>query len=130
MDKTNLNISKIETYLHSIIDTVVSNNTYVGTLPDTIQSSWNDMCLIDVSSTITDFDSYGSGIVHILLYARPLLSGAKNVAVMSTLEKRLNEVIKNADSEIYKINRRYTYTDYDTDRKWHCNIVALNITIY
>ena len=93
MDKTNLNISKIETYLHSIIDNVVSNNTYVGTLPDTIQSSWNDMCLIDVSSTITDFDSYGSGIVHILLYARPLLSGAKNVAVMSTLEKRLNEVI-------------------------------------
>lgn len=130
MDKTNLNISKIETYLHSIIDNVVSNNTYVGTLPDTIQSSWNDMCLIDVSSTITDFDSYGSGIVHILLYARPLLSGAKNVAVMSTLEKRLNEVIKNADSEIYKINRRYTYTDYDTDRKWHCNIVSLNITIY
>ena len=130
MDKTNLNISKIETYLHSIIDNVVSNNTYVGTLPDTIQSSWNDMCLIDVSSTITDFDSYGSGIVHILLYARPLLSGAKNVAVMSTLEKRLNEVIKNADSEIYKINRRYTYTDYDTDRKWHCNIVALNITSY
>ena len=123
MDKTNLNISKIETYLHSIIDNVVSNNTYVGTLPDTIQSSWNDMCLIDVSSN-------GSGIVHILLYARPLLSGAKNVAVMSTLEKRLNEVIKNADSEIYKINRRYTYTDYDTDRKWHCNIVALNITIY
>ena len=130
MDKTNLNISKIETYLHSIIDNVVSNNTYVGTLPDTIQSSWNDMCLIDVSSTITDFDSYGSGIVHILLYARPLLSGAKNVAVMSTLEKRLNEVIKNANSEIYKINRRYTYTDYDTDREWHCNIVALNITIY
>lgn len=130
MDKNNLNISKIETYLHSIIDNVVSNNTYVGTLPDTIQSSWNDMCLIDVGNSIYDLDAYGSGIVHILLYARPLLSGAKNVAAMSTLEQKLNNALKNANSKIYRINRRSTYTDYDTERKWHCNIVALNITIY
>lgn len=130
MNKDNLNISKIETYLHSIIDNVVSNNTYVGTLPDTIQSSWNDMCLIDVGNSIYDLDAYGSGIVHILLYARPLLSGAKNVAAMSTLEQKLNNALKNANSNIYSINRRSTYTDYDTDRKWHCNIVALNITIY
>lgn len=130
MNKDNLNISKIETYLHSIIDNVVSNNTYVGTLPDTIQSSWNDMCLIDVGNSIYDLDAYGSGIVHILLYARPLLSGAKNVAAMSTLEQKLNNALKNANSNIYSINRRSTYTDYDTERKWHCNIVALNITIY
>lgn len=130
MNKDNLNISKIETYLHSIIDNVVSNNTYVGTLPDTIQSSWNDMCLIDVGNSIYDLDAYGSGIVHILLYARPLLSGAKNVAAMSILEQKLNTALKNANSNIYSINRRSTYTDYDTDRKWHCNIVALNITIY
>jgi hypothetical protein len=130
MNKDNLNISKIETYLHSIIDNVVSNNTYVGTLPDTIQSSWNDMCLIDVGNSIYDLDAYGSGIVHILLYARPLLSGAKNVAAMSMLEQKLNTALKNANSNIYSINRRSTYTDYDTERKWHCNIVALNITIY
>lgn len=130
MNKDNLNISKIETYLHSIIDNVVSNNTYVGTLPDTIQSSWNDMCLIDVGNSIYDLDAYGSGIVHILLYARPLLSGAKNVAAMSMLEQKLNNALKNANSKIYRINRRSTYTDYDTERKWHCNIVALNITIY
>lgn len=130
MNKDNLNVSKIETYLHGIIDNVVSNNTYVGTLPDTIQSSWNDMCLIDVGNSIYDLDAYGSGIVHILLYARPLLSGAKNVAAMSTLEQKLNNALKNANSNIYSINRRSTYTDYDTERKWHCNIVALNITIY
>ena len=40
MNKDNINISKIETYLHIIIDNVVSDNTYAGTLPDTIQSSW------------------------------------------------------------------------------------------
>lgn len=130
MNKDNLNISKIETYLHSIIDNVVSNNTYVGTLPDTIQSSWNDMCLIDVGNSIYDLDAYGSGIVHILLYARPLLSGAKNVAAMSMLEQKLNNALKNANSKIYRINRRSTYTDYDTERKWHCNIVELNLRIY
>ena len=44
MENKNLNISNIETYLHSIIDNKVSNNTFVGTLPDTINQKWNDMC--------------------------------------------------------------------------------------
>jgi hypothetical protein len=127
--KKSINVSEIETYLHSIIDNVVSNNTYAGTLPDTIQSSWNDMCLIDVGTAIEDLDAYGKGIVHILLYARPLLSGAKNVTLMSQLETRLNEVVKNARHEHYMISRRTTYTDYDATRKWHCNIVALNLLI-
>ena len=47
MNKDTLNISKIETYLNSIIDNVVSKNTYAGTLPDIIKSDWADMCLID-----------------------------------------------------------------------------------
>lgn len=130
MNKDNLNISKIETYLHSLIDNVVSNNTYVGTLPDTIQSDWEDMCLIDCGSAITDLNAYGGGVVLIWLYARPLSSGAKNVAKMSALEMKLNEVIANAGNATYQINRRNTYTDYDGDRKWHCNIVELNLTIY
>ena len=130
MDKNNLNISKIETYLHGITDGVVSENTYVGTLPDTIQSSWNDMCLIDVSNAIYDLDAYGRGIVHVFLYARPLLNGSKNVALLSSMEQKLNEVIQKADNPLYQINRLNTYTDYDTERKWHCNIVALNILIY
>lgn len=129
MDKNNLNISRIETYLHSIFNKSVSNNTYVGTLPDTIQSTWKDMCLIDVGNSIYDLDAYGRGIVHILLYAKPLLSGAKNVKTMSQLEQKLNTAIENASSESYYINRRNTYTDYDTERKWHCNIVELNLTI-
>ena len=129
MDKSNLNISKIETYLHSIIDNVVSDNTYVGTLPDTIQTKWNDMCLIDVGNSIYDLDAYGRGVVHVLLYARPLMNGAKNVAVMSKLEQKLDDVIASATSDKYCINRRNTYTDYDSERKWHCNIVVLNITI-
>lgn len=129
MIKDNLNVSKIETYLYSIIDNEVSANTYVGTLPDTIKSDWTDMCLIDVSSQIRDMDAYGRGVVLVWLYARPLASGAKNVAQMSVLESKLNEVIEQANDSIYRINRRNTYTDYDSARKWHCNIVELNITI-
>lgn len=129
MNKNNLNVSKIETYLYSIIDNVVSKNTYVGTLPDTIKSTWDNMCLIDVSNTIEDLDAYGKGIVHVLLYARPLLSGSKNVAVMSQMEQKLNDAISSANSSTYQINRRSTYTAYDSERKWHCNIVALNLII-
>lgn len=130
MIKDSLNVSKIETYLYSIIDNAVSANTYVGTLPDTIKGDWADMCLIDVSSQVRDMDAYGRGVVLVWLYARPLASGAKNVAQMSVLESKLNEVIEQANDSTYRINRRNTYTDYDSVRKWHCNIVELNITIF
>lgn len=130
MIKESLNISKIETYLHSIMDNKVSDNTYVGSLPNTIEESWDDMCLIDVSSQIRDMNAYGRGVVLVWLYARPLASGAKNVAQMSVLESKLNEVIEQANDSTYHINRRNTYTDYDSNRKWHCNIVELNVTIF
>lgn len=130
MDKQHINISKIETYLHSIIDNRVSDNTYVGTFPDTIKSEWEDMCLIDVGTAIKDMDAYGIGAVLVWLYARPLANGAKNVAKMSELERKLNEVIEKANDSIYHINRRATYSDYDSERKWHCNIVELNLRIF
>lgn len=129
MNKDKINISKIETYLYSIMDNVISENTYAGTLPDTIQSKWSDMCLIDCANAIRDMDAYGSGVVLIWLYARPRLDGTKNTATMSALEKKLNEVISNASSDTYQISRGSIYSDYDTNRKWHCNIVELNILI-
>lgn len=129
MINSKLNISKIETYLHSIIDNVVSNNTYVGTPPETIKEDWQDMCVIDLGSDIVDFNAYGKGVVLVWLYARPLANGAKNVAKMSELETKLNEVIDTARNSTYRINRNATYTDYDSERKWHCNIVELNLTI-
>ena len=129
MNKEHLNISNIETYLHSIIDNKVSNNTYVGTPPDTIKEEWEDMCVIDLGSNIRDYDAYGKGVVLVWLYARPLANGAKDVAQMTELENKLNEVIDGANDSTYRINRRATYTDYDSSRKWHCNIVELNIII-
>jgi hypothetical protein len=129
MDKANINISKIETYLYSIIDNIVSENTYVGTPPETLKESWVDMCVIDAGSDIRDMNAYGKGVVLVWLYARPLANGAKNVAKMSEMETKLNEVIDSAHNSTYRLNRRATYTDYDPQRKWHCNIVELNLTI-
>ena len=125
-----MNISRIETYLHGIIDNKVSKNTYAGTLPDTIKSDWNDMVLIDCANRVSDMDAYGEAIVLVWLYARPFENGSKNVAVMDELETKLNEVIENANDKIYVINRRNTYSDYDSDRQWHCNIVELNVRIF
>ena len=129
MSNNNINISKIETYLHSIMDNVVSDNTYVGTPPETIKEAWQDMCVIDVGGSISDNDAYGKGVVLVWLYARPLANGAKNVAKMSEMEIKLNEVIEFAHNSTYRLSRRATHSDYDSSRKWHCNIVELNITI-
>lgn len=130
MDKNRFNISSIESYLYSIINNIVSDNTFVGTSPETLSDSWKDVCVIDAGSSIADMDAYGRGVVLIWLYARPLANGAKNVAHMSVLETKLNEVIESANDGIYHINRRNIYSDYDATRKWHCNIVELTIKIF
>lgn len=133
MNKDKINISKIETFLNGIIDNVVSQNTFYGYMPNTsvVQSSgWTDMCLIEIPNGIRDMEAYGEGTVLIWLYARPLESGRKNVAKMSELEAKLNEVIKHSNSKDYQIARRLTYTDYDTDIKWHCNVVELILKVF
>lgn len=131
MNRDNMNISKVETYLNSILDNVVSNNTFFGYLPEKelIDPSWTDMVYVEIPNGIEDYDAYGQGTILVWLYARPLSSGRKNVAQMSQLERRLNEVISNAVSPYYTIARRSTYTDYDTEIKWHCNAVELIITV-
>lgn len=129
MDSNYLNISKIETYIVGIIDNVVSDNTFAGTLPTTINAAWSDMVLVDCVNAIGDLDALGKGVVLVWLYAKPRTDGTKNVALMSQLEKKLNDVINAANDRHYIISRRDTYSEYDEARKWHCNIVELNITI-
>ena len=133
MDINKLNISKIETFLNSIIDNVVSKNTFVGSkLPDkaAIPSDWKDMCLIDIPNGIRDFDAQGKGTAIVYLYARPMESGKKSVAVLSPMEERLNEVIMSSSNPNYHLSRRLTYTGYDTNIDWHFNAVEIIITIY
>lgn len=133
MNKDNLNISKIETYLNSILDNVVSKNTYYTALPEpsvVSSSDWQDMVLIDIPDGIKDFEAFGQGHVFVALYARPLQSGKKNVAKMSELETKLNDVIEQAKDKNYHISRNDVHTTYDTDIKWHCNVVELILKVF
>jgi hypothetical protein len=132
MNKDNMNISKVETYLNSIFDNVISKNTFFGSMPEkeTIESSWNDIVFVEMPNGIQDRAAYGQGTVLVWLYARPLANGSKNVKVMSVLETKLNEVIKNASSPIYSISRRATFTDYDTNINWHCNAVEIVVKVF
>lgn len=133
MDRNNLNISKIETYLNSIVDGVVSNNTFFTALPDKSvvdASDWTDMVLIDFPMGIKDLEAMGKGEVDIVLYARPLESGKKNVAKMSQLETKLNEVVANANDKNYQITRDDAHSMYDTDIKWHCNVITYILKVF
>lgn len=133
MDKNNLNISKIETYLNSIVDNVVSNNTFFTTVPDASvvkSSDWTDMVLVDFPIGIKDLEAYGRGEVDIILYARPLESGKKNVAKMSQLETRLNEAIANSRDKNYQLIRDDARSLYDTDIDWHCNVITFILKVF
>lgn len=128
MDKNAANISAIETWLNSVLDNKVSDNTFFG-MPQTIDSSWNDMVVVECQNAITDYNAYCGGSVTVFLYAKPFASGKKNVAQLSALEKKLNDAIANAQSSTYRISRRETFTDYDETNKMHFNVVVLNILI-
>lgn len=132
MSKESINVSKIETYLNSILDNTVSSNTFFGNAPEDAivkSSNWQDMCVVNIPNGVRDYDAYGKGTVLVWLYAKPMESGRKNVAKMSQLEGKLNAVIDNANSGSYYIKKRLTYTTFDTTINWHCNVVELQILI-
>lgn len=132
MDRNNLNISKIETYLNSILDGVVSDNTFFTTYPDVSvvkSSDWSEMVLVDMPGGISDFDAFGRGTVFIGLYARPFESGKKNVAKMSELEEKLNAVLEEAKDTRYMLKRADVQSTFDSDIDWHCNVVELTILV-
>ena len=131
MNKNNINISKIESFLNTLLDNKVSNNTFFTKMieKETISDDWKDMVLIELPNGVYDNDAYGKGTALISLYARPLGTGRKNVPIMSQLEQRLNDAIASNNNANYSVNRRQTYTYYDEDINWHCNVVELNILI-
>lgn len=124
------NLSKIETYFNSLLENNLSEHVFVGGLPKTMGEGWTDAVMIDCDSSVFDLDAYADGIININLYAKPKSDGSKNVATMSRLEQKLNEIIDAASSETYTISRNATYGSYDTNRQWHLNVVQLNLRIY
>lgn len=133
MDSNKINISKIESFLNGKIDNVVSKNTFVGSkVPDktAIPADWKDIVLIDIPNGVRDFEAYGQGTVLVSLFARPMESGRKNVAVLSKMEESLNQVIKSNTDKTYTLSRRLTYTGYDSDIDWHFNTIEVIIKIF
>jgi hypothetical protein len=133
MDVDKLNISKIETFLNSKFDNVISDNTFVGSkLPDkaAIPSEWKDMCLINIPNGVRDLDAYGKGTVLVYLLARPQESGRKNVSVLSSMESKLNEVIMSNTDSTYQLSRRLSFTGYDTNIDWHFNAIEVILKVF
>ena len=129
MSNYNLDIASIEAFLYDAINGKVSKNTFTG-LPDTTKASWNDMCLVDCGNAISDLRCYGRGSVMIWLYSKPLSDGSKDTRSMAKLERSLDEIVKGLRSDKFAISIRSKYNDYDSDRKWYCTIVILNIIVY
>lgn len=129
MDKNLINISKIETFFNSLLDNKLSDNTFFTFLPPAIKQEWADMVLVDIPNAIKDLNAYGSGMILVYLFAKPMSNGVKPVAKLSQLEKSLNELIDSSKNKHYIISRGNTYTDYDEQRNLFCNIVEVNLVI-
>lgn len=125
MDKKKINISLIENFFNELLDGVVSDNVFFTSLPSSIQQTWNDLVVVKCSNAIRDMNAYGYGTVLVWLYAKPLSSGKKNLAVMLKMENALDEAIKNSNNATYQVKRRSEYADYDDKVKMHCNIVEI-----
>lgn len=129
MDKNLINISKIETFFNSLLDNKLSDNTFFTFLPPAIKQEWADMVLVDIPNAIKDLNAYGSGMILVYLFAKPMSNGVKPVAKLSQLEKSLNELIDSSEDKHYIVSRGNTYTDYDEQRNLFCNIVEVNLVI-
>ena len=123
------NTSMVEEYLYGIIQGVVSDHTFAGTLPSAIDGDWNDMVLIDCDLPMTDYGVYSSATVYIFLYARPHADGSKNVPKLADMEDDLCDVLDSIHDDHYSVERLSNGADYDTTVNWHRNFVYFNITI-
>lgn len=123
------NTSKIEEYLHGILRGTVSDIVFAGTLPSALESSWNDMVLIDCDLPVDDYGPYSKATVYIFLYARPNADGTKNVVRLAQMEESLNNVLDSVSNDHYRITRQSNGSDYDSDINWHRNYVNLNLIV-
>ena len=123
------NTSNVEEYLYSIIQGVVSDYTFAGTLPSAIGNTWDDMVLIDCDLPMTDYGVYSSATVYIFLYARPNADGTKNVPLLSQLEDKLCNVLDSVNHDHYSVDRISNGSDYDNSIAWHRNFVYFNLII-
>lgn len=123
------NTSMVEEYLYSILNGVVSDHTFAGTLPSAIGNEWNDMVLIDCDLPMTDYGVYSKATVYIFLYARPNADGTKNVPKLYEMENSLCDVLDSIHDKHYSVERLSNGSGYDSSISWHSNFVYFNLII-
>lgn len=123
-------VSYIENFLSVLLTTAeVSDNVFVGTLPPTTDSEWEDMVCIEVQK-ITDYTAYSTGSVLIYLYARPTgTPSRKNVTLLNTMERKLSEAVESNKGGYYSFYEQWRAVDYDDDRNFHYNVISLHFTV-
>lgn len=123
------NTSMVEEYLYSVLNGVVSDHTFAGTLPTTVDNTWNDMVLIDCDLPMTDYGIYSKATVYVFLYARPHADGSKNVPTLAKMESDLCDVLDSIHNDHYSVDRLSNGADYDSTINWHRNFVYFNLII-
>jgi len=123
------NTSKVEEYLYSVLQGVVSDHTFAGTLPSAIGNEWDNMVLIDCDLPMTDYGVYSKATVYVFLYARPFADGSKNVAKLNTMEDALCDMLDSISDDHYSVDRLSNGGDYDSSIGWHRNYVYFNLII-
>lgn len=123
-------IAHIENFFSKLLTAAgVSDNIFVGTLPLTTDSEWNDMVCVEVQK-MTDYDAYSTGSALIYLYARPTGTPTrKNVSLLNNMENKLSAAIEDSLNGYYVIEEQWRACDYDDDRNFHYNVISVNVTV-
>lgn len=126
MDANLINVSNIQVFFNNMLKNKLSQNIFFS-MPNSVKETWKDMVFVDIS--VSDLGGYGRGFANIFLYAKSLPNGQENVKALSSLEKKLNEIIDLNKDVHYHIGRTGSYSDFDERRKLSCRIVTTNIKI-
>lgn len=128
MNSSHSNISNVESFFDSILPKTMADKIFYGNLPKVIDSSWKTIVLVNVGTSY-DRDAYATGRVLVYMFARPFNNGQKNIPALSSMEKALDEAVRNAICDHYAIRIGTKYSDYDTTRNLHCSIFSIELTI-
>lgn len=123
-------IAYIENFFSKLLTAAgVSDNVFVGTLPPTTDSEWEDMVCVEVQR-MTDYTAYSTGSVLVYLYARPTgTPSRKNVTRLNEMERALSTIIEDTHDGYYSCYEQWRDSDYDDDRIFHYNVISLHLIV-
>lgn len=130
MDSIYKTTSKVENFFSMLLAKAnISDNLFIGNMPATVDSAWNDMVLVDVLP-VRDYDAYAQGSANVFLYAKSVDSrGTKPIKVLHKMELALDKAIKSCSDHHYVIDVNFRGADYDQNRNYYYNVVNIEVII-